>query len=143
MSSWGGRVMKELRRSPQRDEIPLFTAAYDLNHSVLDRVARFPRGIRPLLGDRMVRRALDLVEIVVQLRYQRDRHALFSRGNLVLEQLRILVRISYEKRWISSGQYAGLAERIDGVGRMLGGWRRSVEGHRTRRGSGGSCATDR
>jgi hypothetical protein len=108
-------------------ELPLFTLWYETLALLLERVGRFPKGLRPTLGQRIIDRALDVMELVVELRYSKDRRALFGRANLALEQLRVLTRVGHELRSLSTRQYEQLAERIDATGRMLGGWRRSTE----------------
>ncbi len=108
-----------------KKELPIFTEWYAVVGTLLERVGRFPRNLRPTLGRRLLDRSLDVLDHIVRLRYSRRRSELFGEANLSLEQVRILLRLAFERRLISAGQYAELAEAIDGCGRMLGGWRRS------------------
>jgi hypothetical protein len=108
-------------------EIPLFSASVEALSLVLDLAGRFPRSVRPTLGQRLIDRALDVVEGVVALRYSRERDELFQRANLSLEQVRVLSRVAFERRLVSTRQFERLADQVDGVGRQLGGWRRSLE----------------
>lgn len=43
-----------------KKELPLFTLWYGLAGKLLDRAGRFPKGLRPTLGNRVVERALDV-----------------------------------------------------------------------------------
>ena len=108
-----------------KKEPPLFTQWYAVVGTLLERVGRFPKNLRPTLGNRLVERSLDVLDHVVRLRYTRRRKELFGEANLAIEQVRILVRLAFERRLLSSGQYAEIAEAIDSCGRMLGGWQRS------------------
>lgn len=108
-----------------KKELPVFSHWYDVLGKILDRAGRFPKSLRPTLGNRLIDRGLDVMECIVRLRYTRERSALFREGNLALEQMRVLVRICFERRIVSGGQYEDLAEGIDACGRMLGGWSRS------------------
>ena len=92
----------------------------DAVSALLECVGRFPKNLRPTLGNRLLARALDVLDDVVRLRYSRDRVQLFAEANLAIEQVRILIRLAFERRLISSGQYARLAEAVDASGRMLG-----------------------
>jgi hypothetical protein len=100
-----------------KKELPLFTQWYEVVSALLECVGRFPKNLRPTLGNRLLDRALDVLDHVVRLRYSRDRVPLFAEANL-----------AFERRLISSGQYTRLAEAVDTSGRMLGGWRRSEKG---------------
>lgn len=111
-----------------KKELPLFTQWYEVVSALLECVGRFPKNLRPTLGNRLLDRALDVLDHVVKLRYSRDRVPLFAEANLAVEQVRILIRLAFERRLISSGQYTRLAEAVDASGRMLGGWRRSEKG---------------
>ncbi len=110
------------------EELPIFTHWYAVSAAMLDRAGRFPRNLRPTLGNRLIERCLDLLDAVIALRYTRDRQALFASANLQLEKLRILVRLCFEKRLVSTSAYEQLAEDINTCGRMLGGWRKATKG---------------
>ena len=45
---------------------------------------------------------------------------------LQLEKLRFFLRLAYEKNLFSSGLYRKLSEQIDELGRMTGGWYKSL-----------------
>ncbi len=108
-----------------KTELPVFSRWLEVVDVVLERVGRFPKGLRPTLGNRLVERALDIADHLVALRYSRERGRLFNDCNLALEKMRILVRITFQKRLLSAGQYQEIAEGIDACGRMLGGWKKS------------------
>lgn len=114
------------------EELPIFTLWLESVGVLLEVVGRFPRSLRPTLGHRMVERALEVLETIVELRYRRDRAPLFRRANLALEKLRVLLRIAFQRRAMASGPYGDLAERIERCGRMLGGWARETSRGRQR-----------
>ena len=91
---------------------PLFTQWYGVVGTLLERVGRFPKNLRPTLGNRLIDRSLDVLDHVVRLRYSRQRRELFRQANLAIEQVRILVRLAFERRLFSAAQYAELAEAI-------------------------------
>jgi len=110
-----------------KKELPVFSHWLKVVGMVLERAGRFPKGLRPTLGNRLLERSLNVLEHIVALRYTRERTRLFREANLDLEHLRVLTRLCFEKRLISARQYQQLAEGIDACGRMIGGWRRSLE----------------
>ena len=105
-----------------KKELPLFSLRYGLTGRLLERAGRFPKGLRPTLGIRLIERALDVLETVVKLQYTRERRLLFQEVNLALERLRILLRLYLERRLLSTGEYEEFAREVDTAGRMLGGW---------------------
>ena len=106
-------------------ELPIFTLWYEITGKILDRAGRFPKNHRPTLGNRLIDRSLEMMDLVVRLRYTRQRSALFQEANLTLQQMRVLLRICFEKRLVSASQYEELARGLDAAGRMLGGWRKA------------------
>jgi hypothetical protein len=53
--------------------------------------------------------------------------------NLLLEQLRVLWRLVHDRRWISQQQLLFVNGRLDEIGRMTGGWLKSLEGRASSR----------
>lgn len=111
-----------------KKELPLFSLWYGLTGRLLERAGRFSKGLRPTLGNRLIERALDVLETVVKLQYTRERRLLFREANLALERLRILLRLCFERRLLSTGQYEEFASEVDTASRMLGGWIRQAGG---------------
>ena len=57
--------------------------------------------------------------------YAKKEHLAIANGKLDL--LKLLVRLAYEIRVIDEKAYLILEERLQEVGRMLGGWIRSIK----------------
>ena len=47
--------------------------------------------------------------------------------NLNLEKLRVFWRLICDRRWISQQQLLFVSQRLDEIGRMIGGWIKQVE----------------
>jgi len=106
----------------RRDELPLFTRFYAVTGWILDRVEAYPKGHRFTLGDRTANGALEVLEILVQAQYAKNKLPLLHRANEALQPVRILLRLAMEKKCISFKQYEQVVMDIDECGRMLGGW---------------------
>ena len=87
----------------------------------------FPKKARFTLVSRIDGLALDIAESLVDARYSKQRALILARINLDLEKLRILLRISYELRFLPHKGYESAMISINEVGRMLGGWIKSRE----------------
>ena len=79
---------------PKREEdLTVFTKTYDLILWSCNHTARFPRNHRFVLGERIDRNLYELLETLLQAKYQRERSALLDTANLKLEILRFQMRL--------------------------------------------------
>lgn len=111
---------------PQRPEV--VERAHALLAWAVPTVARFPRAYRFTLGERIERRLYDLLEHLVRATYARAGEKLqrLDQANVELEVLRHEVRLAFGFRLLSGNQVEHVTRLADGVGRQIGGWRRSV-----------------
>ena len=95
----------------------------------LDRTADIPRCHRFSFGDRLDRLTLELLETVIEARFaaNADKPALLRKINLLLEKLRAFWRLAEARGWINQRQLLHTATRLDEMGRMAGGWLKSLE----------------
>ena len=71
---------------------------------------------------------LDLQEDLILAYYSRDRRQeSLRRANLRVETIRSLVRLTYKLRLITPKRYGVFSRKIDEIGRMIGGWERSLK----------------
>lgn len=108
------------------DAVPLFVQWEQTVGEVLDRTAKFPKSVRFTFTGRIDNLALDVLERIVEAQYtsgQAKRRALEA-IDLSLTRLRVLLRLSHERRFLSHRAYEHLMRRVDDAGRMIGGWRK-------------------
>ncbi len=109
--------------SEQRTTTPVILEKhYDLLLWLQQQVPRFPRSHRFVLGDRLLGVSLDIQGLLVEASYTRDKRDLLGRAGVKLAQLRYLVRLAKDLQFLSLRQYGFLSERMEELGRMLGGW---------------------
>jgi len=101
------------------------TKAYDLVREMTRRVGKFPRESRFILGDRILNNVYDVLELLIEAKYTKEKRLLLDRANLKLEQMRYQVRLAHDERWMSTHQYEVAARLVDEVGRLVGGWRKA------------------
>ncbi len=87
-----------------------------------------PRSVRPTLVKRIDDYCLDILELIQEAIFTqaKARRPLLRAINLNLDKLRILIRISYDRRFISLMQYRYASELIDECGKMVGGWLKTL-----------------
>ena len=83
-----------------------------------------------MLGDRIETKLLDVQEFCLRAYYSRDKRGHLLEANLQLEVARHLVRLAHALKLFSNHTYGVLAEKMDEVGPMIGGWLKSISGLR-------------
>lgn len=104
----------------------VITKTYDLLLYIIPQLNKFPRDQKFLLGDRIETLLLDFMEQMVEAYYSREKRELIEKGNLKLERLRYLLRLCYDFHLFSHRRYGIICENVDEIGRMLGGWKKSL-----------------
>jgi len=66
-----------------KDEFVILQKAHDLVVDLIPRIHRFPRSFKFTLGDRLENCALDVVQLLVDARWRRDRAELLDRTRLI------------------------------------------------------------
>lgn len=89
---------------------------------LLDATEKFPKSVRHTFSNRVVNMALDITERIVEAAYSRNKRDILVRANLELEKLRVLMRISHKRQYLSTKSYEHAVKELYEVGRMLGGW---------------------
>lgn len=107
---------------------PVYTVLVDLTGWTLDRTASLPKSQRFTFGERVDRLTLDCLELTLEAIYASPdkKAASLRRVNLNLEKLRVFWRLICDRRWISQQQLFFVSQKLDEVGRMIGGWLKSL-----------------
>lgn len=119
--------------SERRDPAAIALRMEDLALWAIQHAAKFPRTHKFTVGDRLVETCLDVTAALVEATY-------LPRGNAKLQRLhhasrsltraRVLIRIAQRLNLLSARQRHHFATESDELGRMLGGWTRSIRGPR-------------
>ena len=105
-------------------------ACHELIRWMIPQLDKFPRLRRFTLGERLESALLQVLELLVEAAYTRNKQAALQRANLRLEVVRHLWRLAHELEAVSTRPYGHGAELMDALGRQIGGWlrRRSPDG---------------
>ena len=111
----------------QSEELLVITKMYDLVRELTVRVRKFPRDFRFVLGDRILRGAYDILDLLIEAKYSRQRRGLLTRANVRLEQVRFQIRLALDEKLLAINGYEHVARMQNDVGRLLGGWLRGCD----------------
>ena len=104
--------------------LPIYKVAYDLLSVATDVVRNMPRDYKASIGTRIREECVDLVVLIFRANCARDK---VPHLDLLLERLQVaelLFRLSRDKRFISTKQYAQAVELTSQVGKQATGWRK-------------------
>jgi hypothetical protein len=100
--------------------------AYDFVLWLLPKVETFPRSHRFTLGERLSAQGLDVLVILTEAAYTSSKDELLTQANRKINSTRLLLRLAKDLKLLSLDAYAFSAERLDEIGRMVGGWRKTT-----------------
>lgn len=105
----------------------VITHTYDLLLYVVPQLSKFPRDQKFLLGDRIQTQLMEVLEGLLEAYYlpKGQKKQVLQRVNLRLEKIRYLLRLSKDLQCLSIKAYGISTEKVDGIGRMVGGWIKS------------------
>ena len=106
--------------------LPIYKVAYDLLNAVTDAVSNMPRNFKRNVGEKIETECVDIMVLVFRANCAREKgpHLL----DLIerLQVIELLLRLSRDKRLISTKQYALAVSLTNSIGKQASGWRRSA-----------------
>ena len=98
------------------------TRAYDLIKWLMSVISKFPKCKRYTLGQRTEDNLLDILALLIEANYSKEKLNILKRANLKLEIFRHLIRLSFDLRFINIRRYELISEETNEIGRLIGGW---------------------
>ncbi|OGZ07593.1 MAG: hypothetical protein A3C93_02255 [Candidatus Lloydbacteria bacterium RIFCSPHIGHO2_02_FULL_54_17] len=109
-------------------DIPIFKKSYELYKTLHEFRRLVPKQDRFSIFERVDATTLDIIEGIILASGQQKVTKLpaLERTSIKLNMLRVFVRLMKDTKAIDNKKYAALEATIDEIGRMLGGWIRSI-----------------
>ena len=109
-------------------EMVIFTRTYDLITWLLPATEKFPRSQRFVVTQRLHNSLLDFQEIIIEANALRNKERLrkLKLADAELRKLRLYLRLCQRWGWLSDGQYRHVSVMVSEIGKLLGGWLKSV-----------------
>lgn len=112
----------------QTGDIHALTRVYDLLLWIIPVLEKYPKAQKFLLADRIETGLLDIQDLLLQAVYTKQKLQVLHQSNLRLEQIRFLIRLSKDLRFLGLKQYEHVAGKVDEIGREIGGWIKHCKG---------------
>lgn len=109
-------------------DIPIFHKIYDLYKLLHSYHSRIPKSERYTLWQRCENTTLALLEALIETSHKQAEgriHSLLEMSNK-LDLLKVLFRLAKETCTIDNQQYLAIQTLIQEIGKMIGGWIKSV-----------------
>jgi four helix bundle protein len=106
---------------------PIFSKTYDLVAWLIPLTIKFPRSQRFVMAGTLQREAIRFQELIIEAAHHRNKSALLASADAELDKVRAHLRMSLDLGLIQPGQYEHAARTMTEIGRLLGGWMKTVQ----------------
>ena len=108
-------------------DIPILKKTYELYSAFHEYRRTVPKADRFTVYERSENLIVDLIELLLEAGYTKggNKLVLLDKSSVKLNTLRFFIRLMKETKVFDLKKYTTLQEKIDEIGRMLGGWIRS------------------
>jgi len=104
-------------------KMPLIvTKMYDYLLYLIPQVSKFPRAQRFQIGERLENLSYDVLELLLDATYSRNKAPILYQANVKLAKARYFVRLCKDLKLINLKKYEILTKQINEIGIQLGGW---------------------
>ena len=121
--------------SQKPSEMPIFSRTSDFISWLVPLTNHFPKLHRHTITRRLLDAALDFQESLLEANSRRGQERLgrLTEADEHLDKVRLYLRLAHRWQWINMGQYEHAGRMLAELGRLLGGWRKSVKPEATSR----------
>ncbi|MFS8158881.1 MAG: diversity-generating retroelement protein Avd [Candidatus Roizmanbacteria bacterium] len=110
-------------------DLPIITKTYDFYKYLYSCLRLFPKKDRHTLGQKLDTLTLSILELVIAAGISHKERKLLSieKAIVSVDLLKILIRLSKDVEALDFKRYSHLQELLHEIGRMLGGWKKSLQ----------------
>ena len=106
----------------KESELLVIKRGYDFSKWLLEHTGKFPKSYRFSIAAKMENAVLDFIELCTIANMRREKVPVLQKADEALARLRLLLRLSYELRFINMKSYEFGSKQLSEIGRLLGGW---------------------
>jgi hypothetical protein len=111
-----------------RQQSPIFSRCHDLLRWLVQAASRFPRDQRFVLAQRLLSKGFELEDALVAASIDRNHvESHLTRADVALTGLRRTLHLCNDLGYLSDRRYGHVTAMVAEVGRLLGGWRKSLQ----------------
>lgn len=107
-------------------QLPIYKVAYDLFDLSTDLVKNMPRDFKQALGGKLRDECLAVTVLIFRANVAKEKARHLETLIERVQVAELILRLSRDKRLISTGQYAKAIQLTDSIGKQANGWRKSA-----------------
>jgi hypothetical protein len=111
-----------------RKQSPIFSKTSDFILWLLDHTEKYPKSERFRLARRLEDSAFAFYDLLIQAARSKQKRRILLQADLELDKLRLYMRMAQQRRLASQSQYRFASGSLVEMGRLLGGWLKSLPG---------------
>lgn len=105
-------------------ELPIYRETYDLLTKVVQITRNIPRDFKRLIGEELRTECVRMMVLIFRANVATEKVPHIQELLERLQVVELMLRMSKDMRWISTGQYASAVELTQGIGKQATGWKR-------------------
>lgn len=106
---------------------PIFTKSYDFLRWLIPHTLAFPKSQRGVLARQIQTQAFGFYEALVDAGLNDNPLPDLRRADASLAKLRAYLRLCHDLELLAMGQYGYASQQVTELGKLLGGWVRSLD----------------
>lgn len=118
--------LREIYYNDAMDNLIIYQKVYDFTLYLFPIVDKFPKHEKFVLSTQIKGCVLDVGRLIIRANKAKEKRALLDEVDVRLEELRFLLRLSHDRKYLSHKSYEYGGRLVSEIGRLLGGWIRSV-----------------
>lgn len=108
------------------ENLIIYQKIYDFTLYLFPIVDRFPKFEKFVLCSHLKSCVLDIVREIIRANKSKNKKPLLYNIDVKLEELKFLIRLSHGRKYLSHKSYEHSGKLVAEIGRLLGGWIKSV-----------------
>lgn len=110
------------------NEIPIIKKVYELYKTFYEYSKLFPKKDKYALGSKCEEYIIETLELLLTASSapKNEKQVFIRRANIKFDALKIFIRIANDIKMLDTKKYLALQKQLQEIGRMLGGWQKSL-----------------
>lgn len=110
------------------ERLVLYQKIYDFLLYIYPVIAKYPKYEKFTLQTQTKNCIVELERVIIRANKSTSKKALLYEADVLIEELKMLVRLAHDLRYISPHQYEVVCRKITEIGAILGGLIKFVQG---------------
>ncbi len=102
--------------------LSILEKTYELIIWAYPMVNKFPKSQRFVLGQHIENSLIKILEKIIETNLNKEKLKHLKEISIEIDKLRYLIRLSKDLKFISINKYGIACDKINEIGKMLGGW---------------------